>query len=34
MQTGTPPDESGSGVAVFGALRVNRFGDCPEAKKK
>jgi len=27
-------DESGSGVAVFGALRVNRFGDCPEAKKK
>ena len=26
-------DESGKGVAVFGALRVTRFGDCPEAKK-
>jgi hypothetical protein len=25
-------DESAKGVAVFGALRVNRFG-CPEAKK-
>ena len=25
-------DQSGSGVAVFGALRVNRFG-CPEPKK-
>jgi hypothetical protein len=26
-------DESNTGVAVFGALRVNRFG-CPEGKKK
>ena len=26
-------DESGKGVAVFGALRVNRF-DCPEGKSK
>ena len=26
-------DQSGSGVAVFGALRVNRF-DCPEGKAK
>ena len=26
-------DQSGSGVAVFGALRVNRF-DCPEGKNK
>ena len=26
-------DQSGSGVAVFGALRVNRF-DCPEGKSK
>ena len=25
-------DQSGTGVAVFGALRVNRFG-CPEGKK-
>jgi hypothetical protein len=25
-------DESGRGVAVFGALRVNRYG-CPEGKK-
>jgi hypothetical protein len=25
-------DESGQGVAVFGALRINRFG-CPEGKK-
>jgi hypothetical protein len=24
-------DESGKGVAVFGALRVSRFG-CPEGK--
>jgi hypothetical protein len=26
-------DESNTGVAVFGALRVNRVG-CPEGKKK
>jgi len=26
-------DESATGVAVFGALRVNRFG-CPDGKKK
>ena len=26
-------DESNTGVAVFGALRVNRFG-CPDGKKK